>query len=216
MTATYVTVSELRTNLGIGTLYSDSDLESVCSTAEDLLNQYLWFDKAPVVASMVQNNVATIMLANPGIFVAGQSVTFAGCGATYNGTFTLTGTIPWSNGTTNSIPALWWNWAWNTYPNGYSLVQFSKTVADDPFHRILPYGTATGPDTKTSTYATTPAIRQAAMILAVDIWQARQVSQTGGNGMDGFTPSPYRMGYQLMNRVRGLIQPYANPSSLVG
>jgi hypothetical protein len=216
MAATYVTVAELRSNLGIGTLYSDSDVESVCQTAEDLLNQYLWFDVAPVVAAMIQDNVATLMLANPGIYVTGQSVTIAGCGSTYNGAKTITGTIPWSNGTTNAIPALWWNWAINAYPNGYSLIQFSKTASDDPFHRVLPYGTATGPDTKTSTYATTPAIRQAAMILAVDIWQARQVSQTGGNGMDGFTPSPYRMGYQLMNRVRGLIQPYANPSSLVG
>ena len=54
------------------------------------------------------------------------------------------------------------------------------------------------------------------MIIAVDIWQARQVSQTGGNGMDGYTPSPYRMGYQLINRVRAMIQPYANPLTLIG
>jgi hypothetical protein len=54
------------------------------------------------------------------------------------------------------------------------------------------------------------------MIIAVDIWQARQVSQTGGVGMDGISASPYRMGYQLINRVRGLIQPYSSPNSLVG
>jgi hypothetical protein len=54
------------------------------------------------------------------------------------------------------------------------------------------------------------------MILAVDIFQARQVSQTGGVGMDGVSASPYRMGYQLINRIRGLIQPYSSPASLVG
>jgi hypothetical protein len=216
MPASYVTANELRSNLGIGTLYSDSDVESVCQTAEDTLNQYLWFDRAPVVGTMLQNNVATVMLANPGIFVTGESVTIAASSATFNGTFTITGTYPMGTGNTTLIPLAWWNWAYQAYPSGYSFIQFSKVASSEPFRRVLPYGTATGPDTKTNTYATTPAIRQAAMILAVDIWQARQVSQTGGNGMDGFTPSPYRMGYQLMNRVRGLIQPYANPSSLVG
>lgn len=217
MAATYVTVAELRSNLGIGTLYSDSDLESVCQTSQDLLNSYLWFDSAPVVGAMIVNNVATVMLANPAIFAAGQSITIANSGSLYNGTFTITGTIPFTTGgTTQTLPSWFWSFNWATWPTGYSYVQFSKTASDDPFHRVLPYGTATGPDTKTASYATTPAIRQAAMILAVDIWQARQVSQTGGNGMDGFTPSPYRMGYQLMNRVRGLIQPYANPNALVG
>jgi hypothetical protein len=216
MPASYVTMQELRDNLGIGTLYSNADVESVCQTAEDLLNQYLWFDTAPVVAAMVQDNVATLLLANPGIFVTGQSVTIAASGATYNGTYTLTGTVPWSTGTSNSIPALWWNWAWTNYPNGYSFIQYAKVTANQAFHRVLPYGTATGPDTKTASYATTPAIRQAAMVLAVDIWQARQTAQSSPNGIDGYTPSPYKMGFQLINRVRGLIQPYANPSALVG
>lgn len=216
MPASYVTMQELRDNLGIGTLYSNSDVESVCQTAEDLLNQYLWFNTAPVVGAMVQDNVATVLLANPGIFVTGQSITIAGSGATYNGTYTLTGTVPWSNGTSNGIPALWWNWAWANYPNGYSFIQYAKVTANQTFHRVLPYGTATGPDTKTASYATTPAIRQAALVLATDIWQARQTAQSSPNGIDGYSPSPYKLGYQLVNRVRGLIQPYANPSSLVG
>ena len=216
MAATYVTIAELRSNLGIGTLYSDADVESVCQTAEDTINQYLWFNRAPVVATSIANNVATVMLANPGIYVTGQSITITASGATYNGTYTLTGTIPFSTGTANLLPAIWWNWAYQTYPSGYSFIQYAKVAADDPFHRVLPYGAATGPDHKSASYANTPAIRQAAMIVAVDVWQARQVSQTGGNGMDGFSPSPYRMGYQLINRVRGLIQPYANPLALIG
>ena len=216
MPASYVTMQELRSNLGIGTLYSDSDVESVCQTAEDLLNQYLWFDTAPVVATMLQDNVATVMLANPGIFVTGQSVAIAGAGATFNGTYTLTGTVPWSTGTSNSIPALWWNWAWTNYPNGYSFIQYTKVAANDIFKRVLPYGTATGPDTKTASYATTPAIREAAMILAVDIFQARQVSQTGGVSIDGFSPSPYRMGNAMIGKIRGLIAGYQNPNSMVG
>jgi hypothetical protein len=34
--------------------------------------------------------------------------------------------------------------------------------------------------------------------------------------MDGYSASPYRIGYQLVNRVRGIIQGYANPSTFVG
>ena len=215
MAATYTTMQELRDNLGIGTLYLDATVEEVCQTAQDLLNQYLWFNSAPVVATMISNNTATVMLANPGIFVKGQSVTISGSGSTYNGTYTLTGSAPGTTGPSNLLPAFWSTWAYSTYPYGYSLIQYSKTAADDPFHRVLPYGAATGPDHKAASYANTPAIRQASMILSVDLWQARQTSMAS-NGMDGVSASPYRLGYQMINRIRGLIQPYANPSSLVG
>jgi hypothetical protein len=216
MPATYVTTAELRSNLGIGTLYSDATVEEVCQTSEDLINQYLWFNTAPVVATALQDNVATLMLANPNAFVAGQTIVVSACGSAFNGSHTITGTIPPSTGTTSLIPVFMYNYGQVNYPNGYSFVQYNKTAADQNFHKVVPYGVATGPDHKTQAYASTPAIREAAMIVAVDIWQARQVSQTGGVGMDGVSASPYRMGYQLINRVRGLIQPYSSPASLVG
>ena len=216
MAAVYVTQQELRTNLGIGTLYSDSIVEECCQSAEDLLNQYLWFNTVPVVGTALQDNVATIMLANPNAFAATQSIVVTGCGATFNGTHTITGTIPPTSGTTSLIPVFMYNYGQVNYPNGYSFVQYAKTAADQVFHKVLPYGVATGPDHKTQSYATTPAIREAAMILATQIWQARQTQQTGSVGMDGISASPYKMGYQLINLVRGLIQPYAAPASLVG
>jgi len=211
-----VTQAELRTNLGIGTLYSDATVEECCQTAEDLIQGYLWHNDAPVVASSISSNVATLVLSNPGIFTTGQSITVSNCGATYNGTYTLTGSFP---GTTvpASIGTMFWStYALSSYPNGYSFIQYAKTAANDNFHFIKPYGRALGPEHKAQAYTATPAIREAAMIVAVDIWQARQVSQTGGVGMDGVSASPYRMGYQLINRIRGLIQPYSSPNSLVG
>jgi hypothetical protein len=214
--ATYVTEQELRDNLGIGDLYSDAVVEECCQAAQDILNQFLWFDSAPVVGTTLQNNVATVMIANPAIFTTGQSVTLSGCGATFNGTYTITGTIPWSTGTTNLIPAISWNTnVWN-WPNGYSFIQFAKTAANVNFSRVLPYGSAVGTDTKTNTYATTPAVREAAMILAVDIFQARQVSQTGGVSIDGFSPSPYRLGNSMIGKIRGMIAGYTNPGAMVG
>jgi hypothetical protein len=216
MAATYVTKAELRTNLGIGSLYTDATVEEVCQTAEDLLKQYLWFNSAPVVGAQLQNNVATLVLANPGIFVVGQTVSIEGCGHPYGGSQVITGAWPGTTVPVSIATAFWSTYAFSSYPTGYSVIQFEETHANDPFHRIIPSGKATGPDTLEADYVATPAIREAAMIIAVDIWQARQVSQTGGVGMDGVTASPYRMGYQLINRVRGLIQPYSNPNSLVG
>ena len=216
MAATYTTMQELRDSLGIGTLYTDPTVEECCQTAQDLLNQFLWFASAPVVGVTLQNNVATVMVANPAIFSTGQSVTLSGCGSTFNGTYTITGTLPWSTGTTNNFPNIAWNtYAWN-WPKGYSFIQFTKVAANVNFTRVLPYGSAVGADTKTNAYATTPAVREAAMILATDIFQARQVSQTGGVSIDGFSPSPYRMGNSMIGKIRGLIAGYTNPNTMVG
>jgi hypothetical protein len=59
MPASFVTVAELRANLGIGSLYSDATVEEVCQTSEDLISKYLWHNDAPVVGTAVQDNVAT-------------------------------------------------------------------------------------------------------------------------------------------------------------
>jgi hypothetical protein len=214
--ATYVTEAELRANLGIENLYSSDIVETCCQAAQDLLNQFLWFDAAPVVGTVLQSNIATVMIANPAIFSTGDSVTLSGCGSTFNGTYTITGTMPYTTGTANNFPFINFNNRLFNYPNGYSFIQFAKTAANANFTRVLPYGSAVGADTKTNTYATTPAVREAAMILAVDIFQARQVSQTGGVSIDGFSPSPYRMGNSMIGKIRGLLAGYQNPGSMCG
>jgi hypothetical protein len=216
MAATYVTVAELRANLGIGTLYTDATLDEVCQAAQDQINSFLWFDSAPVVGTALVSNVATVMLANPGIFTTGETVTITGAGTTFNGSYTITGTIPFSTGTANILPAF--NLQLNYYqnPQGYSFIQYAKTAADQNFRRVLPYGKAEGADTKTATYVNTASVREAAMILAVDIFQARQVSQTGGVSVDNFNPSPYRMGNTLIGKIRGLLAPYMSPMSMIG
>ena len=216
MAATYVTVAELRANLGIGTLYTDATLDEVCSAAQDQINSFLWFDSAPVVGTALVSNVATVMLANPGIFTVGETVTITGAGSTFNGAYTITGTLPFSTGTANILPAF--NMQLNYYqnPQGYSFIQYAKTASNQNFRRVLPYGKAEGADTKTAIYVNTASVREAAMILAVDIFQARQVSQTGGVSVDNFNPSPYRMGNTLIGKIRGLLAPYMSPMSMIG
>ena len=209
MTATFVTVAELRANLGIGTLYTDPIVEEVCSSAEDLIQSQLWYNRAPVVATGLQNNVATIVIANPGLFVTGQSVVIAASGATYNGTRTITGMGPY----TVANGGQWMTWPYN-YPKGYSFLQFAITGTNEAQHLVQPYGRMTGPNDGDA-YNTVPAIREAAMMLAVDIWQARQVP-TGGVSIDGFSPNPYRMGYQLLGKISGLLSPYRSPLGMLG
>ena len=211
MAATYVTKQELIDNLGIGTLYPDADVESVCQTAEDLLNQFLWFNTAPVVATGISGNIATIVIASPGMFVVGQSVTITASGSTFNGTRTITGVGP------SPIPnnANWAGYPYN-YPRGYQYLQFAIVNADIAMHQVQPYGKMSGPDDKTASYALTGGVRQAAMILAVSIWQSRQSTQSGGMSVDGFSPSPFKMSNTLMASIRGLIAPYMTPNSMVG
>lgn len=214
MTASYVTVSELRTTLGIGSLYENSVIEEVCQTAEDLLNSFLWFDSAPVVGTMIYSNVVTMGLTLPTQFVTGQSVTISGSGSTYNGTYTITGTIPY---TTNSVNTFVWPFGLqNMGLNNIAYIQYAKTASDDPWHQVRPYGKAIiTTDTKTTAYAALGGVREAASMLAVSIWQARQVPTAGGMGLD-MQPSPFRMGNGLMGTIRGLIAPYMNPAALVG
>ena len=215
MAASYVTMQELRTNLGLGSLYSDATIEEVCQAAEDQVNSFLWFDSAPVVGTALSSNVATVMLANPGIFTVGETVTIAGAGSTFNGSYTITGTFPYGTSTTNTIPAFNLQLNYFNFSQGYSYIQYAKTAANQNFRRVLPYGTATGADTKTAVYSAVASVREAAMILAVDIYQARQVSQSGGASVDmGF--SPYRMGNSMIGKIRGLIAPYMSPNSMVG
>jgi hypothetical protein len=78
---------------------------------------------------------------------------------------------------------------------------------------VQPYGTVAG-STYTN-YATVSAVREAALMVAVDIWQSRQASNSTSITAD-FQPSPWRMSASLIAKVRGLLAPYLSPNSLVG
>jgi hypothetical protein len=57
--------------------------------------------------------------------------------------------------------------------------------------------------------------QQAALMISVEIWQARTTTLNGANTID-FQPSPYRMSAQLLAKVRGLIAHALDPRSMVG
>jgi hypothetical protein len=215
--ALFVTVDELRDTLGVGTLYSDALLETSCQTATETLQQYLWYDSYPVVGGTVQNGVATVVISAPVAFTASESVVISNSGTKLNGTHTITATWPWSQGSgTFPMFTYYFPYGYYNFPKNYSLIQWNTNQADMNYRLIQPYGKAIGPDTMETAYADIDSIRQAALMLAVDCWQARQAPSSGGVSVDGVTPSPYRLGNTMLAKVRGLIAPYTSPRAMIG
>lgn len=187
------TVAELRSTLGVGTLYSDATLQEVADAADAILLPMLWANKYYNVGHSNEATTGTLYFdfLVKDIFYIGQSVTIAGNGSKHNGNKTITNvgdqSITYNISGNNNTP----------------------TVK----HLIQPFGVVTA-----ETYvdwSQDAAIQEAALMISVDIWQARQVSSTGGTSPD-FTPSPYRMGNSLLARVRGLIAHALDPQSMVG
>ena len=188
------TVAELRTALGVGTLYADATLQEVCDAADNVLLPFLWTNTTPIVGHSNTADTGTSYFDTNiyNVFYVGQTVTITGSGSKHNGSKTITSvdarTITYAITGNNNTPT--------------------------PFHPINPFGTVAA-DTYVD-YALIPAIQEAALMISIDIWQSRQAPSSGGVTIDGFAPSPYRMGNTLLARVRGLLAPYLDPRSMVG
>jgi len=186
------TVAELRSALGVGTLYADSILQEVCDAADNVLLPFLWKNDVPIVAHGNTGTKGTLYFDQDirDVFYVGQSVVISNAGQKYNGTKTITavGEDSFSVTTTHT--------------------------SDNPRHAIAPYGTAAA-ETYID-YSTIPAIQTASLLISEAIWQARQAPSGQGMSVDGFTPSPFTMSNTLVARVRGLIAPYLSPASMVG
>jgi len=186
----FVTVSELRTTLGIGSLYTDAVLQEICDSANVIIDNYLAKNNAYVNGQQLLSNTVTLTTADINPFVVGQSVVISNCGSTFNGTKTIT--------------------AVDTYSISYVL---TGSPADQILHLVAPYGTIAG--TVHIDYETIAPISEAAMMIAVDIFQSRQAPSGGMTGID-FQPAPYKMGVSLLSRVKGLISSYMSTSGMVG
>ena len=189
-----ITVASLRTVLGVSvSLYSDAYLEGIIDSAEQVILPLLTANQSAVAEVYLDDNVAYYVTQRPHYFVAGQTVVVSGVvpSAAFNGTLTITDTI--------------------IDPYIFSA---AKVNADILIRGVIPAGVAylSGADAATL-YASTDAIEQAVTIVSVEIFQS--VVAPGGQieGVD-FTPSPYRMGRSLMNRVIGLLSPYIDVETM--
>jgi hypothetical protein len=200
-----ITVASLRTVLGVSvSLYSDAYLEGIIDSAEQVILPLLTANENAVAAVYLQGNVGYFITQKPNTFVAGQSVVVSGCvPSTFNGTQTVTSNFY------DPFPYLPF-----AYPAPYFYFTTAITNSDITFRPVIPAGRAylSGADAATL-YASTDAVEQAVTIVSVEIFQS--VVAAGGQieGVD-FTPSPYRMGRSLMNRVIGLLSPYVDVSTM--
>jgi hypothetical protein len=188
------TVAELRTALGVGTLYADATLQEVCDAADNVMLPFIWANTTPLTG---HSNTATTGTSYfdeyvQKTFYIGQTVVISGSGSKHNGSKTITEV--------------------GEYSITYAISGNNNTAT--VYHPVNPFGMVAA-----ETYldpSTVPAIQEAALMISIDIWQSRQAPSSGGVSIDGYTPSPYRMGNTLLARVRGLLAPYLDPRSMVG
>jgi len=187
------TVAELRSALGVGSLYPDATLQEVCDAADAVILPMLWNNNSYNVAHSNTTNTGTLYFetTTKDVFYVGQTVVISGNGSKHNGSKTITGV--------------------GAYSITYAITGNNNTAA--PYHPVNPLGQVAA-DTYVD-WTLDAAVQEAALMISVDIWQARQVSSTGGVSPD-FTPSPYRMGNTLLARVRGLLAHALSPDSMVG
>jgi hypothetical protein len=185
------TVSELRTTLGVGTLYTDAVLQEVCDASDAVLLPMLWANTNFAVAHSNEGTVGTLYFDTNIMneYYVGQTIKVEGAGAKFNG-----------NKTVLSV-------------SDRSITVTTSHLTDTPKHPINPFALI-----KSETYVDwedDKAVQQAALMISVEIWQARTTTLNGANTID-FQPSPYRMSAQLLAKVRGLIAHALDPRSMVG
>ena len=188
-----ITAAQLRAVLGVSSsLYNDAYLEEIIGSAEAVILPMLTANQAAIAEVYLTSNVAYYVTQRPHYFVEGQTVVASGIvPTTFNGTITVTDNIT------------------NPYIFSAALVN-----ADIDIRGVIPAGVAYLSGANAATlYASTDAVESAVTIVSVEIFQS--ITAAGGQieGVD-FTPSPYRMGRSLMNRVIGLLSPYIDVETM--
>jgi hypothetical protein len=151
----------------------------------------LWANNNFAVSHSNVGTVGTLVFDIPvlDVYYVGQEVTISKAGSRFNGTKTILSV------------------------NGYSITVTTTHTSDNALHPFNPPAVVTA--TTYVDWTTDMAVQQAALMISVEIWQARTTTLNGANTVD-FQPSPYRMSAQLLAKVRGLIAHALDPRSMVG
>ena len=185
-----IDIDDFKAVLGVGDIYPDATLEGVMDSAELVLKSFLNLHRASIVAVELKDNVARFWTRTAHGYSVGQQVDIDRVGSPFNGTRTIT----------------------RVFRDQF---QASITSADVTYRINKPDSNCllNGQETY---FDNIPQIREAALMIAVDLWNARQTAQ--GIASDAtFAPGiPYRMGRSLVSRVAGLISGYRDPESMVG
>jgi hypothetical protein len=188
-----ITLSELKSVLGIGDIYADPIVQAVADSAENIILSYLIFDDVSIVGASLTNNVARFYC-HDNTFVVGQALTVTGCGSPFNGSRTVT----------------------KVGYDEYNVTYFEAAVtnADISKRQIIPNGRAVL-TSQAALYDTTPEVREAALAVACDIWITR-TGTLGQQGVDFQSPAPYRLGRSMLTRVSGLLGKHLDTRGYLG
>ena len=199
-----VDLAELKTVLGIGDLYPDVQVQQVADASSDVILDMLQRYKAAVdqiccpvtVTPPAVGTTIKFRTVTDHVFQVGQQVLLRGVG------------IPGFDNRTLTIVEL----------EGTRIIRASSTTAWNPGtfepRPLIPQATVLLKQSE-DYYAAVPEVREAALAIAVDMWQSRVAPGGQIEGID-FTPGPYRLGRSLLSRVSGLLGRWTDTSSLVG
>lgn len=186
---TIITATQLRSVLGVSSsLYSDAYLNQIIDTGEQTLLPLLTQWKAAVIEHVCTNDIEKITTIMPHNFYVGQIVDIDGVGI-------------------HSLQ----NKTILTIPDPYSFT-VEHDIADHTPERVIPAGVAV-PNSPTS-YVGNASIESAMYAISVEIFQSRIAAGGQIEGVD-FQATPYRMGRSLLNRVMGILGPYADVESML-
>jgi hypothetical protein len=190
-----VDLAEFKSTLGVGNLYPDAQLQGVMDAAEDvILSMLQQYGYSVERLCCTTANTIRMRTTTPYDFYVGQAVTLSGLvPGQYNGTAVIATLLDDNQ------------------------LEVTKTHGQTPFseeHPLIPPGRIA--DTaQLAVYDTIEEVREAALAVAVDIWQSR-VAPGGQLEAVDFTPGPYRLGRSLISRVSGLLGRWINTAAMVG
>lgn len=199
-----VTLEELKTVLGIGDLYPDPVLEQVIGTAESVILSLLTRDR-----QHIDEVCCTEALTPPATgteirfrtvrdhdYEVGQVIRF--------------GEFPRAGFTGRVLTVI-------DVPADDVVI----AEADTPFNPgefdptpVIPNAVVYR-EVAFEFYDDIPEVREAALAIAVDVFQSR-VAPGGQTEAIDFTPGPFRLGRSLFSRVSGLLVRWTDPGALVG
>jgi hypothetical protein len=211
--ATIVSVSELRSILGVSTsLYNDAYLTDVIDTAEAVILPMLVKYSSPIDRVALQDNIATYYVLGDNNFSVGQSVVITNVGSPFNGIFTIlqSSNLDYDSFVLRSNSRIFLDGSYREF-NGFFTVAI--TNADITERKVIPSGLATL--SGASTYVGNSAVESAVLAVSVEVFQSRIAPGGQIEGVDFTSVSPYRLGRSLFNRVSGLLGAFIDTDSMV-
>jgi hypothetical protein len=199
-----VTREELKAVLNIGDLYPNTVIDQIIGTAENTILALLIRDR-----HFIDQACCTLSLSPP---QTGTRVRFRTTGphGFAVGTQIRIGEFPRTNWSNRELVVV--EVPEENIVVGESSTPWSPGVTEPT--PIVPNGLVYR-EASRAFYDGIPEIREAALAIAVDVFQSRQAPGGQINAVD-FTPGPYRLGRSLFTRVSGLLARWTDTGSLVG